>query len=239
MCYILLHVSHGSHVKPRSSLGTSLGTSGNIRELEAPQLEKKLETRCQVICRKFNIVDRVTFSASRNDRPTSFDQWPSEIRNDRKEPEVWKAPTSVTLPKVPALSEDAMLPEAWHLICVLFGGERFQLIGRCRWRSSPCYSNSVDMGWYGYIWVTMVGRLVFVLCFFFFCGEVLCSCFQENAWMRLPHIAVNGMTNCDSLGAAISCHQLPSAMSAIMCLLRPQVASRLCCSFCIWGMVEP
>jgi hypothetical protein len=57
----------------------------------------------------------------------------------------------------------------------------------------------------------MVGRLVFVLCFFFFCGEVLCSCFQENAWMRLPHIAVNGMTNCDSLGAAISCHQLPSA----------------------------
>lgn len=57
------------------------------------------ELREQVICRKFNIVDRV-----------------------------WKAPTSVTLPKVPALSEDAMLP--------------------------------------------------------------------ENAWMRLPHIAVNGMTNC-------------------------------------------
>lgn len=25
-----------------------------------------------------------------------------------------------------------------------------------------------DMGWYGYIWVTMVGRLVFVLCSFFF-----------------------------------------------------------------------
>ena len=47
---------------------------------------------------------------------------------------------------------------------------------------------------------------------------------QENAWMRLPHIAVNGMTNCDSLGhcrgpflllwaCAIS-HQLPVFASA-------------------------
>ena len=34
------------------------------------------------------------------------------------------------------------------------------------------------------------------------------------------------------------CHQLPAA--AIMCLLWPEVASRLCCSFCIWGiLVEP
>ena len=68
--------------------------------------------------------------------------------------------------------------------------------------------------------------------------------------MRLPHIAVNGMTNCDSLGhcrgpflllwaCAIS-HQLPSAAISCLCLLRPEVASRLCCLFCIWGiMVEP
>jgi len=53
----------------------------------------------QVICRKFNVVDRV-----------------------------WKSPTSATLPKVPSLSEDSMVP--------------------------------------------------------------------ESAWLRLPHIAVNGMTNC-------------------------------------------
>ena len=142
---------------------------------------------------------------------------------------MWKAPTSVTLPKVPALSEDAMLPEAWHLICALFGGERFQLIGRCRWRSSPCYSTMLicdDMGCCGYKWVTMVGRLVFVLFFdvFRFFLEVLCSCFQENAWMRLPHIAVNGMTNCDSLGAAICCHQ-PCRPSCVCFGLRWQVDS--------------